>query len=53
MARARAVVWIDDDLRADVHDRAADRAEATLILEPSSNVGLTEEHWAALERFGS
>ena len=49
--QGRAAVWIDDDLRPDAHDWAAHRSEATLILEPSSNVGLTEEHWVALERF--
>ena len=46
----RAVAWIDDDLRADAHAWAEHRASPTLLVEPDPRVGVTEEHWAALER---
>jgi len=48
----RPLAWVDDELFADARAWAEQREPATLLLRPSSSVGLTDEHFAELQAFG-
>jgi len=47
----RATAWVDDELYPDAHTWAEGRQVPTLLIRPSSSVGITDEHVGDLEAF--
>lgn len=47
----RALVWIDDELFLDAYEWARTRQAPTLLIRPSSSVGLTSNHFDQVCQF--
>lgn len=47
----RPLVWVDDELFLDALDWAKRRKASTLLIRPSSSVGLASEHVEQIRRF--
>jgi hypothetical protein len=49
----RAVAWVDDEIYDDARHWAEKRSASTLLIRPGGSVGLSQEHYEQLKRFGS
>lgn len=47
----RSLAWIDDELFLDAYEWARNRAAPTLLVRPSSSVGMTLSHFEQICRF--
>jgi HAD domain in Swiss Army Knife RNA repair proteins len=48
----RPFVWVDDELHEDAYEWAGSLTQPNLLIRPTRNLGLTDEHFAQIESFG-